>query len=110
MIKHWILVGQTPIEVDLIEWANWFEHNDRTVARSRVSAHGRSYDVSTVFLGLDHSFSLGQAELPELFETMVFTDDEDDPWTDYQCRWRSYLEAKRGHLVIEIQVGSNRKP
>lgn len=62
----YILKGHTPVlEPDLLKWAHWFETADRRVEytrRYRVT-------VSTVFLGLDHSFDRGT---PILFETMVF--------------------------------------
>ena len=42
-----------PIEVpDLLIWAEWFERADRTVAKTEIDGAM----VSTVFLGLDHSF------------------------------------------------------
>lgn len=50
---------------DLMEWARWFGRADRTLAR--VEKNG--VVVSTVFLGLDHSFGDGP---PILWETMIF--------------------------------------
>lgn len=66
----YILVGQTPVrEPDVLMWAAWFEHNERRVRLTRVGP----YEISTVFLGLDHNhmrhFGGGP---PLLFETMVF--------------------------------------
>jgi len=53
---------------DLIEWALWSENIDnRRVAETMVGP----YRISTVFLGIDHSFDDG---IPTLFETMVFKD------------------------------------
>lgn len=55
----------------LLEWAEEFENIDnRRVAQDMI---GR-YRVSTVFLGLDHSF--GESAVPVVFETMIF--DEED--------------------------------
>jgi hypothetical protein len=66
---HYVLVGQTPvIERDLLKWAKWFEDSDRRVALDDL---GKGVSVSTVFLGLDHSWK-GSGE-PMIFETMVFT-------------------------------------
>jgi hypothetical protein len=63
---HYILIGQTPVlEPDLLTWAEWFEHSERHVMETFVGP----FRVSTVFLGLDHSFSGGR---PILFETMTF--------------------------------------
>jgi len=53
------------VEKSLIDWALWFEISDRKVAFTEVG----KFDVSTVFLGIDHSFDNG---IPLLFETMVF--------------------------------------
>jgi hypothetical protein len=50
---------------DLMVWAKAFETADRRVARDEVGP----YSVSTVFLGIDHSFGEGP---PLIFETMVF--------------------------------------
>jgi len=103
---HWILVGQTPIAVGLTEWARWFEYSDRVISKARVTARSFTYEISTVFLGVDYDFT-GKGP-PVLFETMIFTDDEE--WNGYEQRWRSYLEAKRGHHVVEIRVTLEAKP
>ena len=64
--------GRTPIPVeDLLEWARWFERNDRRVAEDFIGP----YRVSTVFLGLNHNFAGlfgGGDPTPIVFETMVF--------------------------------------
>lgn len=63
----WILNGTIPEPcLDLMRWAHWLETADRRVASTELE-----YDiwVSTVFLGLDHSWGDGP---PILFETMVF--------------------------------------
>ena len=50
---------------DILTFAKWFETQKRFVAKDSVG----KYDISTIFLGLDHSFGLGE---PLFFETMVF--------------------------------------
>lgn len=73
--KHWILIDGEPVSVGLLEWGRWFgEHvEQRIIARDEVvSAGGRIFRVSTVFLGLDHGFGIGGP--PLLFETMIFDD------------------------------------
>lgn len=57
--------GEPIPEPDIMKWANWFEKGRKKVARTNI---GRGY-VSTVFLGLDHSFTGGD---PILWETMIF--------------------------------------
>jgi len=60
--------------------------------------------VSTIFLGLDHSFG---SEKPILFETMVFSENID--YDQYQIRYLSYEEAKQGHINIynKIKAGKS---
>jgi hypothetical protein len=63
----WILNerGEPIPENDLLTWATWIEHSRRHVDWTYI---GRSW-VSTIFMGLDHSFVRG---VPILWETMVF--------------------------------------
>lgn len=51
-----------------MEWANWLQTNwaRLTVARTKV----RRYLISTVFLGINYSFSKGR---PVVWETAVLT-------------------------------------
>ncbi len=52
-------------------------------------------DVSTIWLGLDHSHSLGA---PILFETMVFDTRTDEIRRDIYCtRHTTWQEAEEGH-------------
>lgn len=57
--------------------------------------------VSTVWLGMDHSF--GKSERPLIYETMVFVERENDPLAelDLSC-WRhaSEDEALEGHADV----------
>lgn len=77
------------------------EHNQ--VARTRVmdGAHPeRSFDVSTVHLVIDHGF--GFSDLPIIFETMVFA--EDDP-RDLRCvRYPTIRQARQGHTTVVVQL------
>lgn len=57
--------GNPVEEPHLLKWAMWFEDANRNVAEEHV---GKSR-ISTVFLGIDHSFEGGE---PVLWETMVF--------------------------------------
>jgi hypothetical protein len=117
-LKHWILVGQTPIEVDYREWADWFEKNlnERIIKQETITTGVGTHWVSTVFLGIDHSYSLAGLRgdpnhIPDLFETMVFCrDDHDDDlckWADLCWRSRSYLEAQSYHdsTIIDLMKG-----
>lgn len=88
---------------DLRGWGMWMEMRDggRIVKQTRV----RKLLVSTVFLGLDHSF-FRNSDSPVLWETMVFGDEGGD-WEHFQRRYRSLDAAKAGHreAVDEVRHG-----
>jgi hypothetical protein len=72
---------------DLEEWARAFEGSERQVARTEVTP---GVVVSTVFLGIDHSFGHGP---PLVFETMIFRDGQgEEMW-----RYSTWEEAEDGH-------------
>lgn len=74
-----------------MEWARWFETAERHVALEKVGG----IRISTVFLGLDHNFSMNGN--PVLFETMTFV----GRWTeDEMRRYCTYEEAEAGHREI----------
>lgn len=92
--------GQVLPVFDIREWAKWFENFDnRRVDKTQVG----DVEISTVFLGLDHSFGHG----PKLwFETMIFGGKFDQE----QWRYSTLEEAKAGHieavdLVKKSEVG-----
>lgn len=72
---HYILEDHNPIlEPDVLKWGKWFESANRIVRKdvATVKLDGKNLGeitISTVFLGLDHSFGGGP---PMLFETLVF--------------------------------------
>ena len=84
---YYILKDKKPVKVDNVaEWAKKFEANNRRVAETMVG----DIRVSTVFLGLDHSFG---GNKPLLFETMIFGGERDQ----YQDRYSTWEEAEKGH-------------
>ena len=86
--------GNPVEEKDLMKWAEWIENSrERRVAYDLVGEH----EVSTVFLGLDHSFGEGE---PLLFETMVFIDDETSEFHDYCKRYETKEQAVAGHKEV----------
>jgi hypothetical protein len=91
MSDHFILNSQGDVEAtDLMTWARWFETADRVVAKTRI---GDDAEVSTIFLGLDHSFGSGP---PLIFETMVFG----GPLDQEQERYSTRAEAEAGHAAL----------
>lgn len=95
MNGRYILKGKTAVPCDgLMDWAEWIEKGDRLVAKTKV---GNVAEVSTVFLGLDHSFGRG---LPVLFETMVFGGKLDQQMD----RYHTWEEAELGHQIMVREV------
>jgi len=80
---------------NLIKWAQTISTMNRTVAKTKI----RKVEVSTVFLGLDHSFD---SEKPLLFETMVFGGKFDG----HQERYTTWEKAKIGHDTIVKKIKS----
>lgn len=87
MIDKYILEGKTPVPCDLMTWARALENQ----AANRVADTEKDgIRVSTVFLGLDHSFG---GPVPLLFETMIFGGEHDE----YQERCSTWDEAEAMH-------------
>jgi len=90
MSDYYILKGVEPVRCnDLKEWADFRRGDGRRVALTEK----QGVKVSTVFLGLDHSFGGGE---PVLFETMVFG----GPYDEEQKRYTTYGDALDGHREI----------
>lgn len=88
--KFYILDGKIPVPCDdIIKWGHMFESADRVVAKSDV---GNGVRVSTVFLGLDHSYGEGP---PLLFETMIFG----GVHAGYEERCSTWDEAEKQHQI-----------
>jgi hypothetical protein len=84
----------------LAAWASTFGAEDNHVADDTVLVPIR---VSTVYLGLDHSFGSGP---PLIFETMIFGASTMG-WAD---RYSTEAEALAGHARICAAVREGRKP
>ncbi len=102
MIRYYRLQNGIPVLCqDILEWSMWFEGN----LQERIVEQTTAGDlfVSTVFLGLDHSYS--EDGPPLIYETMVFNKaiDKSD---DLLCQRYSTLgEAKFGHFAVLEQIG-----
>jgi hypothetical protein len=104
MSDFYILIEGRVRQVPLLEWAKWFEeHSDER----RVA-----YDVvpwaviSTVFLGIDHSFGFGQKQI---FETMVFSRrGHHKAYDQYTRRYGTLRKARVGHSEVLKLVGDLR--
>lgn len=101
---------------DTLAWAEWYDTADRVVAKTKIGI----YEVSTVFLGLDHGFHrLMNPELsPVLWETMVFGEEVYVELLDRMVRksldrmdrYTSLEEAKAGHKKMVEWVKENVLP
>ena len=84
--------GKPVGQVDLFKWVQWLSPEKRKVVHDTLKS---GVKVSTVFLGLDHSFGRG---VPLLWETMIFGGEHDQ----YQERYTSLEDAKKGHAEALI--------
>lgn len=86
--RYYVLKGRTPVPASLIVWARFFEElGNRNVSFDEIGG----ITISTVFLGLDHSFGHGP---PLLFETMIFDEAGEG---NYQTRCATWDQAKAMH-------------
>lgn len=97
----YILKGKKPVvEKNLLKWARWFEVSNRHVGKTKIG----KVAVSTVFLGIDHGFSLNfpgkPIPPPILFETMVFG----GKLNLAQERYTTWEEAEKGHAKWVAKV------
>jgi len=85
---YYLLNGKEPVECDdILEWVKLFK---KDVSRRVARTNKPGVYISTVFLGLDHSWGDGP---PLLFETMVFGGELDD----LQWRYSTWDQAVVGH-------------
>jgi hypothetical protein len=108
--RFWILDGKEVVGTDdVLKWGKMFEEESRIVRQEDIKPLERDglfspvecFDcrVSTVFLGLDHSYGSGG---PDIFETMVFG----GPLDLEERRYSTWDEAELGHLQMVWRVQS----
>lgn len=106
MSRYYILneSGQPVLTGNLDKWAAWFQNTEtRRIAFDEIEG----VQVSTVFLGLDHSFS--DEGPPVLWETMVFG----GPMDEHQERCagsREQAEAMHADVVQRVKVAAYTPP
>lgn len=95
-LGHYVLLGKLAVpEPDLLKWARWFEKADRHVFETQIGGIW----ISTVFLGLDHSFGRG---LPILFETMIFRGGAGGEM--FRCETWEQAEAQHKEAVALVRA------
>jgi hypothetical protein len=96
----YILKDKTPVlEPDVHTWGRWIQKAERHVDDERIG----DYRISTVFLGLDHAW--GEDVPPVLWESMIFTSNENDPLS-CDCRRcsGSWEQAESMHAKMVEKV------
>ncbi|WP_198264834.1 hypothetical protein [sulfur-oxidizing endosymbiont of Gigantopelta aegis] len=97
--KRYTLINKTPIEEsDLEKWKFWYAKSDRLVQSTdipmsdenrflfKISDPNCIINVSTVFLGVDHSLFSNLDDKPILFETKI-TGGQYDQRRQWTCTW-----------------------
>jgi hypothetical protein len=89
-----LTADRVAVPVDQDTWARWLTSTDRHVASTELAPDSL---VSTVFLGLDHSWGHGPRQI---FETMVFGGP-----LDQQCvRYATWAQAEAGHDQMVARI------
>jgi hypothetical protein len=88
----WYILDENnkPVASTMFESSDWMEQNP--TKKSLKQEYIGDIFVSTVFLGLDHSWPKDESK-PLLWETMIFYGEDDG----YQDRYTSVEEALEGH-------------
>lgn len=89
-------------QLTLEEWCELHVSELRRVALDEVGV----LQISTVWLGLDHSFGLGDGP-PLIFETMVFQLESHESL--YCYRYTTEMQAFRGHADVLAYIIQNGK-
>lgn len=96
--------GAPQICEDLLAWGEWMSSAARHVALDQDEGpDGLKIRISTVFLGLDHGFSVNGDHPPVLWETMVFGGLLDGEMQRYTSR----EAALRGHQAMCRRVAAS---
>lgn len=93
-MKCWKLEGKKIVECkDILEWAQFIETKERLIKHTQMPL----CRVSTVFLGLDHSFNFGPEEIPPMvFESMILG----GALNYEQLQYATYEDSEEGHKQL----------
>jgi len=80
-------------EISTMEFCKLFENAEYKILKKDKLSNGDV--VSTVWLGIDHSFVMNEPHTPLIFETMIFSDNEEYD-NDYE-KYSTEEEAIKGH-------------
>lgn len=82
----------TPVD-NLEQWAVWYKTDADNRRIGLTKFNGEDIVISTVFLGIDHSFAISSK--PIWFKTMVFGGDMDG----FTKRYTTIEDARAGHYA-----------
>lgn len=85
--------GNPVLEPDILKHSLWM-HRNREVKQTTIN----DILVSTVFLGIDHSFC---GNGPILFETMVFGGEHDGYQERYTTKWKALIGHQYAVNMVE---------
>src|ERR1700684_1996349 len=86
--------NKNAIPCSLEEWSKQREEMRKSNTKHVASDEINGKWVSTVWLGVNHSFL--RKEPPLIFETMIHNIEKDE-WEDYEERYSTWKEAEEGH-------------
>jgi hypothetical protein len=102
-----VTIGYYDRQGSSITWEWWTElHEDRDYVIVAKRQFEGKIEVSTCWLGLDHSFG---GPKPVIFETMIFAP-ERYPYDQAQMRYSTEEEAFAGHDRTCADVEAGRRP
>ena len=79
--------------ITLFEWCVCCESLERHVLQDYFEDEGNEIRVSTVWMGLNHSWCGGL----KIFETMIFGIEDNEDLKDFQERYATLEESEKGH-------------
>lgn len=104
MSYYFLDENKKPYKVGLKEFIDLYSTEDfiKKIKTTKIDWIG-DVRISTVFLCIDHRFSIEEDAKPILWETMIFGGEHDQ----YQRRYTSHEDALAGHQVALDLVKSS---
>jgi len=88
------------LDLKMMGFREDYDPLNRFDLKTRVKLNDKEYLVSTIDLGIDHSFGFGK---PLYYETMIFLENggyKDNEYANFQRRYATEEEACRNHEKI----------
>jgi hypothetical protein len=105
VVGHYVLMGKLAVpEPDLFKWAEWFEKSAADDSRRVAHTQVGGISISTVFLGLDHSFDYSGKAIPILFETMAFGGGSSRDLDCERCETWEQAEKQHADMVAKFRA------